>query len=305
MRRTTPATIALVAALSAGCGGAGKPHFQSAVGWQLLSDRNDLAAANVPFAAADRRIWPSPPSRTVATLPRRGVVIWAMVSRSPGPGSTPLPLRLTEAQRSNPFEGFGCAPAVSATRCYAESGSIRRLGAQVGPYYVDAYVFFGTDRPEVTSIAAANAELARFRFPGERSATSTPPVCPTRAGNGAYRTTLDPSAGPPGSTVTVSGALGVMNEDGTYGGQTARDVDAYWNLDFRKWWTGLERSPLAAVAGSPVRHLGSQDVAKRCRYRFQVSVPSLPPGRYPIEVLYGNGKNRASFAPVDFRVTPR
>jgi hypothetical protein len=34
-----------------------------------------------------------------------------------------------------------------------------------------------------------------------------------------------------------------------------------------------------------------------------VTTPSVPPGRYPIEVLSGSGKSRSSFAPVIFRVT--
>jgi hypothetical protein len=296
------ATLALVAALAAGCGGAGHPRFQSAAGWQLLSGQNDLAAANVPFAAADRNTWPGPPSRTVATLPRRGVVIWAMVSRSRGPGSTPLPLRLTEAVPSNPFEGFGCAPAVSESRCYARSGSIRELRAQVGRYNVDLYVFFGTDHPAAASVRAANAELARLQLPHAKQ-TTVPPVCPVQSGDGAYATGLSRSAGPPGSTVTVSGALGVLDEDGTYGGQTAKDADAYWNLDFRKWWSVLGPKPLAAVPGSPVENLGRQDVARHCRYRIRVTIPSVPPGSYSIEVLSGVGKSEASFAPVSFRVT--
>ncbi len=103
--------------------------------------------------------------------------------------------------------------------------------------------------------------------------------------------------------MTVSGALGVLGEDGTYGGQTAKAVDAYWNLDFHTWWSVLGPKPLAATAGSPVRPLGRQGVARRCTYRLRVTVPSVPPGRYPIVVLSGTGRSQSSFAPVTFRVT--
>jgi hypothetical protein len=297
------AGLVLLALLVAGCGGAGKPRFQSAAGWQLLSGQNELAAANVPFAAADRSM-ASPPSRTVAALSPRGIVIWAMYSgKQTGGGSTPLPLRLTEAVPSNPFEGFRCAPAVSTSRCDAAFGSIRRLGAEIGPYYVDLYVFFGTDRPAAASLAATNAELARLRFPHARPTAATRLVCPARSGRGAYETTLSRSSGPQGSAVTVSGALPVTAEDGGHGGQTAARVDAYWNLDFARWWSALEHSPLASVAGSPVRHLGEQHVANLCRYAFRITIPSVSRGRYPIEVLVGSGKSRASFGPVSFRVT--
>jgi hypothetical protein len=226
-----------------------------------------------------------------------------MVSRSAGPASTPLPLRLTEAVRSNPFEGFRCARAVSESRCYARSGSIRQLRAQIGRYSVDLYVFFGTDHPAATSVRAADAELARLRIPRAGSAGAGHPACPVPNGDRAYDTRLSRSAGPPGSTVTVSGALGVLDEDGTYGGQTAKDADAYWNLDFRKWWSVLGPKPLAAVPGSPVENLGRQDVARRCTYRIRVTIPSVRPGSYSIEVLSGVGKSQASFAPVNFRVT--
>lgn len=304
MKPRAVAGLALVAALSAGCGGAARPRFQSAAGWQLLSGRNELAAANVPFAPADRSM-ASPPSRTVATLPRNGIVIWAMVSHSAGPGRTPLPLRLAEAVPSSPFEGFRCAPAVSESRCEARSGSIRELRAQVGRYYVDLYVFFGTDRPAAASVRAANAELARLQLPHRRQTTAPPPVCSVPSGRRAYDTRLSRSAGPPGSTVTVSGALGVVGEDGTYGGQTAKDAAPYWNLDFHKWWSALGPKPLPAVPGSPVEKLGRQDVARRCTYRLRITIPSVPPGSYPIEVLSGAGKSQASFAPVSFRVTGR
>lgn len=303
----TAAALALLALVAAGCGGSGKPHFRSATGWHLLSGPNELAAANLQFAAADRSM-SSPPSRTVASLPRNGIVIWAMVSHSgqASPGwSTPLPLRLRETVPSNPFEGFRCAPAVATDKCYAASGSIRHLQAWNGAYALDLYVFFGTDHPATGSVAAANDELARLQLPREGSTTTPPPVCVPPNGGGAYDARLSPSSGPPRSTVTVSGPLGVLTEDGTYGGQMARGVHAYWNLNFHRWWSALESTPLAARAGSPVKLLARENVARRCTYRLRVRVPSVQPGRYPIVVLSGTGKSQSSFPPVTFRVTAR
>jgi hypothetical protein len=139
------------------------------------------------------------------------------------------------------------------------------------------------------------------------AATAAPPDCPALTGTGVYDTTLSPSSGPPGTTVTVSGALPVVSENGVDVGQTSTKVDVYWNLDFDKWWSVLEGSPLASVAGSPVTFLGTQDVAKLCIYQVRVEIPSVPPGTYPIEVLYEGpdlgGPSGASFAPVDFQVT--
>jgi hypothetical protein len=140
------------------------------------------------------------------------------------------------------------------------------------------------------------------------STTTPAPDCPARTGTDAYDTTITPRSGPPGSTVTVSGPLPVISEDGTDVGQTASEVDVYWNLDFDKWWSvlGNSPSPLASVAGSPVKFLGSQDVSKLCAYQVQVTVPAVPPGTYPIEVLDQGpdvgGPSFASFAPTDFQV---
>jgi hypothetical protein len=145
-------------------------------------------------------------------------------------------------------------------------------------------------------------------------ATTAATNCPARYGDGVYDTGLSTTSGPPGSTVTVSGALPVTSEGGSNVGQTATEVDVYWNLNFDKWWSvlGNSPSPLASVAGSPVQLLGTQDVAKLCTYQVQVRIPSVPAGTYPIEVLYqapgseapsGGGTAFASFAPTNFQVT--
>jgi hypothetical protein len=163
MRRTVGLlAVIAVAGAAAGCGGGGSPRFESAANWNLLSGHGELAAANVPFAEPDRSLT-SPPSLTVAKLPRRGVVIWGMVSRSGSGTHRPLPRHLADGVRSNPFEGFRCAPAVPSSRCYAASGSVRRLAGRLAGYDVDLYVFLGTDRPSASQIAAVDAELARLR----------------------------------------------------------------------------------------------------------------------------------------------
>jgi hypothetical protein len=163
MRRSVEllAVVALVA-VTAGCGGGGKPRFEHAADWHLLSGKGELAAANVPFAKADRSL-ASPPSRTVETLPRQGVVIWALVSRAGKGSRRALPLHLSEAVRTNPFEGFRCAPAVPSSRCFSASGSVRRLAGRLAGYDIDLYVFLGTDRPSSAQISAVDAELARLR----------------------------------------------------------------------------------------------------------------------------------------------
>jgi hypothetical protein len=291
------AAVVALAALAAGCGG-GKPHFQSAAGWQQLSRSGELAVANVPFRAADRSL-DSPPSGTVATLPRSGIVIWLLVGRHHKSKAwdrkfPPVPLRVEETVATNPPEGFSCPPAARSD-CFEEGGAIRRMQARASGWDVAATVFFGTDRPLPEDLAAADAELARLRLPGARA---RPPAkkaaCPQPSGSSAYASTVRPSSGPPGSTATISGR---------FPGKVATEVAAYWNLDFDHWPSLTSSSPRAVVGGVPVKLLGTQYVAGRCSYRVRVVIPASPPGRYPLEVLYGDAQGGASFVPVYFRVT--
>ena len=184
-------------------------------------------------------------------------------------------MRVEHAVASNPFEGFRCAPAVTIARCYAASGSIWRLFGRYGSYAVDLYVFFGSDHPLPEDVAAADLELARLRLPGARTTSTTAKAadCPRPTGTGYYDTTVRPSSGPPGSTATVSGRLPVMSEGGQDLGQTATEALAYWNLDFDHWTSLASARPLSAVAGAPVKLVGTQYVANRCTFHVQVTSP--------------------------------
>jgi hypothetical protein len=287
--------LAAVATVVAGCGGA-KPGFEPAAGWHIRSGHGEFAAARVVFAPADRRlVLTSPPSRTVTSLPRDGTVIWAMVVRG---GNTHyprrlLPPRVEQGAPSNPFEGFRCAPAVPTSSCYAASGSVWRLFGRYGRYDVDVYVFFGTDHPLPDVVAQADAELARLRLPGApTTSTPRPEKCRKPTGRDSYDTSLQPSSGPPGTRLVLSGRL-----------PASSTVVAYWNLDFDHWPSLGSANPATAVAGSRVRLLGIRDVTGLCTYRVRLAVPSVQPGLYPLEVLYGDARSAASLAPVYFRVT--
>jgi hypothetical protein len=290
------AALALVA-LVAGCGG-GKPHFERAAGWHLLARGDALVASNVPLAPADRSL-ASPPSHTVGSLPRYGVLLWLLVGPHHKGGRwdrkfPPVPLRVDETVATNPPEGFFC-PAAARSDCFEAGGAIRRMQARAAGWDIGVTIFFGSDRPLPEDVAAADAELARLRLPGARAKASVQPSrCQPATGTGYYDSTVDPSSGPPGSTATVSGRLP---------GGTAAEVVAFWNLDFDHWPSLASSSPLAAVQGSPVKLVGTQYVAGRCTYRVRVKIPSAPPGTYPLETLYGDLRGGASFVPVDFRVT--
>jgi hypothetical protein len=298
MKPKAVAMLALVAALAAGCGGAGKPRFEPAPGWHLLSGRGQLAAAKVNYTPADRRlVLTSPPSRTVGSLPRDGTVIWVLYVRG-GNSHYPrrrLPLRVEQGAPSSPFEGFRCAPAVTTSRCYAASGSNWRIFGRYGRYDVDVYVFFGTDHPPPELFAQADSELARLRLPGAPTISADKPAkCQEPTGTGYYDTSLRPSSGPAGTNVVLSGRV-----------PASSTVAAYWNLDFDHWPSLASAAPRTAAWGSPVALLGIRGVRGRCRYRLRLAIPSVRAGSYPLEVLYGDARSGASLAPVLFRVTRR
>jgi hypothetical protein len=300
--------LGIVATLAVGAGcGSGKPRFESAAGWHLLSGHGQLAAARVVYAPADRRlVLTSPPSRTVASLPRDGTVIWAMVDRG-GNSHFPrrqLPLRVEQGAPSNPFEGFPCAPALATSRCFPASGSVWRVFGRYGRYDVDLYVFFGSERPLPEQVAAADAELARLRLPHAPAAPRTKAAsCARPTGTSYYDPKVSPASGPAGTRVHVSGRLPVLSESGRDVGQTATSVIAYWNLDVDHWTSVAGPHPRAAVGSSPVRLLGAVSVAGACTYRATLTIPAVPAGTYPIEVLSGNAQGSGNFAPVEFRVT--
>jgi hypothetical protein len=152
-------TIAAVVSALAGCGGAGPaPHFQAATGWHVLVEPGRSAsAANVSFASGDRA--ESAPAGTIASLPRRGVVIWIEWVRRGQSSSLDrtypkraLPLQVTDAADTGTPEG---------TR---SPGAVRRLQVQGSGWNATVWIFFGAPKPSHRQVAAANSELSRFRI---------------------------------------------------------------------------------------------------------------------------------------------
>ncbi len=163
MAAKTAVVVLLVTALTAGCGGASRPDFAQAHGWHVLAEPGQIvSAANVPFASADRS--QSAPIRTVASLPRQGIVIWVQWLRR---GKVPaedrhfsrrsLPLRVQGMAAVQP-EGFTCPPS-SGNGC-----STRAIQAASTRWDVAVWVFFGTAHPSSATVAVANRELAQLRF---------------------------------------------------------------------------------------------------------------------------------------------
>jgi hypothetical protein len=167
----------------------------------------------------------------------------------------------------------------------------------------------------IAGIEASRANAAKFpsalHFSKAAATQSTAsPQCSANANLSSYAPTLSSASGVAGSTITVSGPLPVQDEAGTQVGQTADEIIAYWNLDLNNWESALTAplTPTAAVAGSHVQLLGTQDVASVCNYNFEITIPSgVTPGTYPVQLLLESsdesGVTTAPMPPVNVRVT--
>jgi hypothetical protein len=156
--------LGFLAVLAVGCGGTEQtPHFQVADGWHVIVEPGQIvSAANIPFAAADRS--ESAPTRTVASLPPRGIVIWVqwrqrrrIRAEDRQYPRRSLPLRVQSMARTQP-EGFACPPS-SGNGCATQA-----LQAASARRDIAVWIFFGSGKPSSAQIAAANAELARLSF---------------------------------------------------------------------------------------------------------------------------------------------
>jgi hypothetical protein len=111
-------------------------------------------ARNVRYrddAAAD------PPNKTLAHLPRTGVIVWAVISTSAQHGAKPIRLDLGKAKRFDCCEG-----AYVAGGEYELSGS-----GPGGRYWVIVRIYFGS-RPTAALRAEAQHALDRLELPSPR-----------------------------------------------------------------------------------------------------------------------------------------
>lgn len=150
---------------------------------------------------------------------------------------------------------------------------------------------------------------ATYSTTGAQQGRCPVPKRRTPDGPSPYAPVLSDSAGPSDSTVTASAPLPVVDEAGDYVGPGNPHITAYLNLDFDHWDSVLrsDESPVAASAGVPVEDLGTHRVDGGCTFRMQITIPAVPPGRYPMVFLYRypdpNGGYGFDAIPVQFQVT--
>jgi hypothetical protein len=157
-----------VAVVVAGCGGTRRaPYFQTAAGWHVLVEPGQTAsAANVAFARSDRS--QSFPTRTIASLPPRGVLIWIEWVR-PRTSATDaglyrqlsLPLRVSQTHASGAPSGV---PEGTSCPSAAPDCALGQVSAMESGWDATVWIFSGAPRKSPAQIAAANSELARLSF---------------------------------------------------------------------------------------------------------------------------------------------
>jgi hypothetical protein len=101
-----------------------------------------------------------PPNKTLAALPRRAVVVWAVISKAVMQRKKPIRLDFSKAKR------LACCDAVRIPAAYELTG--------YGPHYaysVIVRIYFGSN-PNATMRARAQLALRRLRLPATREARS-------------------------------------------------------------------------------------------------------------------------------------
>lgn len=110
-----------------------------------------IATKNIRYR---NRATADPPNKTLAHLPRDGVIVWAVIYNSLRRSQTPIRLDLVRAKRFDCCEG-----------AYVPSGDYELTGAGPGDRYsVIVRIYFGT-RPTRSLRAQAQQALDALRLP--------------------------------------------------------------------------------------------------------------------------------------------
>lgn len=163
-----------------------------------------------------------------------------------------------------------------------------------------------TPNPSEEPVSPSPSNPPRATDPHFEMVGTPPPPgehCPAASRQaGAYGVLIAPTAGKPGSRVTMGGYTPLFNEAGRYLGPSGK-IGFWFNLpaEWEEVYSSLP--PPTSNNGLPVIRLGEADVAGQCSYRVTFDVPDVPPGVYDIvPIQHGQGSSSA-FLPLEFRVT--
>jgi hypothetical protein len=166
-----------------------------------------------------------------------------------------------------------------------------------GRRFFQLHVAFGPEASESLELEVLRA-LQSFEV-------LTPNDCPSRT---SYEPELTPAAGPPGTSVEVSGPIATGGSEGGGWGSPTTRVEAWWNLKPAGFASALTADPIAAGPG-PVESMGSWFADGGCTYTISVRVPDheqVSPGTYPVVLLFSGpdvGGTSYTAQSVSFEVT--
>jgi hypothetical protein len=154
-----------------------------------------------------------------------------------------------------------------------------------------------------TATSGTADQQVRFRFFGSPPPAGARCRTPSRS-EGAYTVLIGPTAGKPGSMVTMSENTPLFNKAGHYLGPSGK-IGFWFNLPFADWPAAYSSQGLpSSNNGVPVFHLGEAPVEGQCSYRVTFRVPEVPPGIYGIVPIEHSGGGSAALGkPIEFRVS--
>lgn len=137
-------------------------------------------------------------------------------------------------------------------------------------------------------VAAAHSD----RFPFTQKTHDAVPLATSAAcATARASTTVSASSGPVGTTVTVSGPVYYLNEDGDLWVPQGKAIQVWWGLDPVNWADATPPALAAAQGQTPVDtasggHLvGQYGLNGACSFAAGFAVPDVKAGTYPVSVL--------------------
>lgn len=213
--------------------------FRPVSGWSVLQtgvlDESGVAtavAANVQLGAGDDL--GGPPRATLASLPDRGVLIFATFKLSRASGldaayqSRELPLQLQDGER------------LPAARGSLGGLAQYRVRAAVDGYDIDARVYFGQLYPSPAAFVAAQAQLNRLVVTAERLTLRVrPTVIGARARASRVRVSGTVEGARAGEPVAIQGKTCGLRFFRVIGGAVTEADGSWWNYVYPSKLTTL------------------------------------------------------------------
>jgi hypothetical protein len=162
----------------------------------------------------------------------------------------------------------------------------------------------GPPSHSIAPASPASTQPGSVRFHAIGSPAPPDERCPTPSrAEGAYEVLIAPTAGKPGTRVTMAGNTPLFAKSGRYLGPSGK-IGFWFNLPPGGWEHVYFGGAIPRTYhGVPVIHLGEANVAGECSYRASFRVPNVLEGVYVIVPIEHGRQGSAAFRSIEFRVT--